>query len=148
MSEELIVCHCSPTRAGLKTGNMFTCSYEDKKILMENICKMNKRIVPRGLRLLPLRYDNGRALIYMYRPEKLKSALTDKTAEKILSDKNYPTESSAHCVTELINRLRKEKDFPHEIGLFLGYPSEDVKSFIENKAQKAKYVGTWKVFAI
>ena len=38
------------------------------------------------------------------------------------------------------------KDFPHEIGLFLSYPPEDVKGFIENRAAKSKCTGHWKVY--
>ena len=47
---------------------------------------------------------------------------------------------------QLIERLRTSPDFPHEIGLFLGYPPEDVRGFIENKAQDCKCVGCWKVY--
>ena len=32
------------------------------------------------------------------------------------------------------------------IGLFLGYPPEDVCGFIENKADACKCVGCWKVY--
>ena len=38
------------------------------------------------------------------------------------------------------------KDFPHEIGLFLSYPPEDVRGFIENKACRFKCAGLWKVY--
>lgn len=40
----------------------------------------------------------------------------------------------------------RTKDFPHEIGLFLGYPLEDVQGFIENRAEGYKCVGCWKVY--
>lgn len=46
----------------------------------------------------------------------------------------------------MIKKLREEPDFPHEIGLFLGYPLEDVKGFIENKADSSKCSGCWKVY--
>ena len=36
--------------------------------------------------------------------------------------------------------------FPHEIGLFLGYPIDDVISFIENKGKNFKCCGCWKVY--
>ncbi len=36
--------------------------------------------------------------------------------------------------------------FPHEIGLFLGYPSEDVLGFIRNRAGNSKMTGAWKVY--
>ena len=35
-------------------------------------------------------------------------------------------------------------DFPHEIGLFLSYPPEDVKGFLEHRP--CKCVGCWKVY--
>ena len=47
---------------------------------------------------------------------------------------------------ELVRRLNRGKDFPHEIGLFLGYPAEDVSGFIRHGARCAKCVGTWKVY--
>ena len=37
MCEELVVAHCSPTIAGLKTGNLFTCPMEDRETLSESI---------------------------------------------------------------------------------------------------------------
>jgi hypothetical protein len=36
--------------------------------------------------------------------------------------------------------------FPHEIGVFLGYPLQDVKGFIENNGRNSKYTGLWKVY--
>ena len=38
-------------------------------------------------------------------------------------------------------------DFPHEIGLLLGYPPEDVIGFIENRGQNPLYIGYWKVYS-
>ena len=38
-------------------------------------------------------------------------------------------------------------EFPHEVGLFLGYPPEDVEGFIENKARSCKLTGYWKVYS-
>lgn len=37
MFEELIIRHCSPTLAGLKTGNMFRCSYSSQSVLLDGI---------------------------------------------------------------------------------------------------------------
>lgn len=39
-----------------------------------------------------------------------------------------------------------EMKFPHEIGVFLGYPLQDVKGFIENNGRNSKYTGLWKVY--
>ena len=40
MSEELIVRYCSPTLAGMKTGNMFNCTYSDITEMQEDKWKM------------------------------------------------------------------------------------------------------------
>lgn len=43
-----------------------------------------------------------------------------------------------------MRRLNGSEDFPHELGLFLGYPAEDVRGFIDRK--QCKYIGLWKVY--
>ena len=59
----------------------------------------------------------------------------------------YTPEDSNRCVIHLIQRLRSDGEFPHEIGLFLSYPPEDVLGFILNKACNHKCVGCWKVYS-
>ena len=146
MSEELVVEQCSPTMAGLKTGNLFSCPAEDTRTLWQSIRRLNQRLVPCGIRLVPVKSLGDRELIYMYRPEKLRRDLREQGARAILREKRYPTEDPERCVVELVRRLNRGKDFPHEIGLFLGYPAEDVSGFIRHGARCAKCVGTWKVY--
>ena len=43
-------------------------------------------------------------------------------------------------------KLNLEEKFPHEIGLFLGYPLGDVIGFIENAGKNSKCAGCWKVY--
>jgi hypothetical protein len=49
-----------------------------------------------------------------------------------------------------LNCLKKKfetyRQFPHEIGLFLGYPVDDVLGFVKNKGQNYKFCGYWKVY--
>ncbi len=147
MSEKTLIDNCSPTMAGIKTGSLFSCTYESKREIEESVRFFNLKLVPRGVRMIPVRFENGRALIYVYRPDRLSRDLSDDIARAILSKRAYPTESAQLCVAELAKRLRKDEAFPHEIGLFLGYPSSDVDGFIKNKAKGAKLVGTWKVYS-
>lgn len=146
MPEELVVAQCSPTLAGLKTGSLFSCPLEDKRKLTDSIRRMNARLVPRGAKMIPVKYMENRVLIYMYRPNRLKADLSDEIAMAILEGKRYPVGNPALCVAELIRRLNNDETFPHEVGLFLGYPSEDVAGFIRFGAKHAKCVGTWKVY--
>ena len=146
MSEEKIIRHCSPTLAGIKTGNMFSHFYKNKKEMHEDLRKFNKSLCRKGLCALPLRFENNRALIYIYRPARLSCDLKNSTACRILRERGYETEAPARCGAELRRRVSACDEFPHEIGLFLGYPPEDVCGFIENREDDCKCVGAWKVY--
>lgn len=146
MSEEEIIRNCAPTLAGIKTGNMFTCSYESREALLDTVRRLNRQLGRKGLRILPLRISEQKALIYLYRPNRLRCDLSLSCAEEILQLHGYDTRSCERCVSHLARRVRQQADFPHEIGLFLGYPAEDVKGFIENRACNCKCAGCWKVY--
>ncbi len=145
MSEQMLIQNCSPTLAGLKTGNMFSFACDSTVEAFKWMRGMNKRLVPKGLRLLPLRMCKGRMLAYLYRPAYLERDIKNETAHRLLSANGYPDECDG-CIIHLMERLRQSKEFPHEIGLFLGYPPDDVCGFINHKAACAKCVGCWKVY--
>ena len=50
------------------------------------------------------------------------------------------------AIERLRERLALQRGFPHEIGVFLGYPVEDVKGFIKHNGRNSKCVGCWKVY--
>ena len=146
MSEELLIRHCSPTLAGMKTGNLFACSFPGGEEMRECLRCWNRLLTKKGLRVLPLRFQNGRALIYVYRPSRLSADLRRGAAKQLLKERGYCTDTSEGCVIQLIRRLCECEEFPHEIGLFLGYPPEDVCGFIQNRAGGCKCAGCWKVY--
>lgn len=146
MSDEFIVRHCSPTLAGIKTGSLFTYEYMSKDELNHGIRRLNRKLVGKGLRVIPLRVGDKRALIYVFRPSMLEADISKRSSTFILRKCGYETRTADSCVMQLISRLRQQEEFPHEIGLFLGYPPEDVIGFIENKGKYCKCVGTWKVY--
>lgn len=146
MSDEMIIRHCSPTLAGIKTGNAFSCSYSDKKELFSAVRSLNRRLLPKGVRVIPLRISADRVLLYTYRPDRLENDLAAKEAAEILEQYGYSADDSGKCIVRLSKRLKKSDEFPHEIGLFLGYPPEDVRGFIENRAGGYKFTGYWKVY--
>ena len=146
MSEEMLIEHCSPTLAGIKTGSLFSCKADNMEDIKRTIRALNRMLGKKGLRILPIRYRKGRALIYVYRPAYLSRDLGDTTAREILDAKGYVCENAEACIARLVKNLAMSDEFPHESGLFLGYPPEDVRGFIENKAEGFKYVGYWKVY--
>ena len=144
MSEEMIIKHCSPTLAGIKTGNMFSCAFDNNEHMKESIRLYNRLLNKKGLRVLPLRQKENRTLVYIFRPEALKEDLWDGLACRILKDREYCVDKADKCVVHLIKRISELDAFPHEVGLFLGYPPEDVSGFICNK--ECKFSGLWKVY--
>lgn len=146
MSEEILIRLCSPTLAGLKTGSLFSCPFDSKEEILCEIRVLNHELVPKGLYILPLHYADARVLIYLFRPSQLKQDLSDSAAARLLTEAGYQSTESGQCILELMHRLSESKEFPHEIGLFLSYPPEDVRGFIENHAGNFKCVGSWKVY--
>lgn len=146
MSEEMLVQYCAPTLAGLKTGNLFSCPYENKAEVAEKLRSLNRILVPKGLRVLPMGYTKGRVRIYVYRPAGLTADLNREEVRSILREAGYPCLTESCCVAELARRLGDAPEFPHEIGLFLSYPPEDVRGFIRHDGTGCKCVGCWKVY--
>jgi len=145
MSDEMLILHCSPTLAGLKTGSIFRCEYDSVEELKRQIRDLNRRLAAKGLCILPLSIGKT-ALIYVYRPSRLMKDLQDEYASSLLEELGYEQPTPSRCIVELMQRLKKRGDFPHEIGLFLGYPPEDVEGFIKDGADGSKCVGFWKVY--
>ena len=55
MSEEVFVHYCSPTLAGIKTANLFSCRFADEKEMRDSVRRLNVVLVKKGIRVLPLR---------------------------------------------------------------------------------------------
>lgn len=146
MSEELVVRQCSPTLAGIKTGSLFSCRIESKTELIEQIRKLNVSLSKKGVRIIPLRFRENTVLVYLFRPEMLRKDINNLSATELLKGLGYSEIKPESCIRHLIRRIRELDDFPHEIGLFLGYPPEDVRGFIEHNAKDEKLVGYWKVY--
>ena len=144
MSDEMVIRCCAPTLAAIKTGSLFNCPFESREELTESLRLINRCLIQKGVRAFPLRFQKGRALIYLYRPQMLERDLESPVAKEILLENGYPEGKSTLKIAYLIRRLRECDAFPHEIGLFLGYPAVDVRGFIEHK--ECKCTGLWKVF--
>ena len=145
MSHEMLIRCCAPTMASLKTGNMFNCPFDSKKEMTAELRRLNQILGPKGLRVIPLRWNDGRALVYLYRPKMLEKDLQNDLAAQLLAECGYTCGNPNGCVAQLIARLRDCHDFPHEVGLFLGYPPADVDGFIHRK-HACKLSGIWKVY--
>jgi len=146
MSDAFLVEHCAPTFAGLKTGNLFRISYADIEAFREELRRLNGILKKKGLRAVPVRMTAEFALVYLYRPDFLKRDLGSEEATRLLKSLGYEPQSVNRSVAFLARMMREKEAFPHEIGLFLGYPPEDVLGFMKSSREGVKCVGCWKVY--
>lgn len=143
MFERLLVEHCAPTLAGIKTANLFSYSGDDAILKVRH---WNRLLYKLRLRLTILSNIKGKTLIYIYRIDLLDKTLSDSRVREFLNIYGYDRQISCGRVIKNLSIRVKKDNFPHEIGIFLGYPLEDVKLFIKNKGKNYKISGIWKVY--
>ena len=146
MLEHALVAHGAPTLAGLKPGSLFSIFYEEMQALAEEISALNAILVPRGLAIASLFMEGQRALLYLYRKQALSQALAREDARAFLLRWGYRDCSIESALSRLRERITAQGTFPHEIGVFLGYPLGDVQGFIRNNGKNYLYCGYWKVY--
>lgn len=146
MNETLLLRYCSPTLAGLKSGNMFSYFKRGDSSLEGEIASWNAVLEKKGVRMLLLQENGDRALILVYRPEMVERCTEQCEVKQFLRTLGYPSCFTQGTMQHLQTRMQNGEEFPHEIGLFLGYPFEDVCSFIDNKGCNGVCDGCWKVY--
>ncbi len=144
--EKYLVEQCAPTLASLKTGSMFGVIDEDMQELARQVSEWNAALSPKGLTLTILRCRQNRALIYLGRLSQLRRDLSAPGAAELLQKCGYTAVAESEALERLRERVCTSESFPHEIGLFLGYPLPDVLGFIQYKGQNSKCTGYWQVY--
>lgn len=99
-------------------------------------------------------YENDYAFyILLYQLELLREVFARYAVRSILKENGYLSGRGnfAYNLIHFKNRFRSFKenqtaDFPHELGIFLGYPIIDVEEFIKNKGENYMLCGYWKVY--
>lgn len=91
--------------------------------------------------------DRGDALLLLiYRPEALAALLARKSVAGFLRRAGYPDPADPEAtLAELQSRVSAER-FPHEIGVFLGYPLKDVAAFMGWVGLPFTCQGPWKIY--
>ncbi|SBW10788.1 conserved hypothetical protein [uncultured Eubacteriales bacterium] len=146
MLERHLIEHCSPTLASLKTASLFSIACADEEALRLGLEEWNAQFCGKGVELLALRRQEGKALVYVCRKSRLERDLGAPGVPAFLASYGYARTDAEYALGRLKARLAESSGFPHEIGLFLGYPLGDVIGFIENAGQNSKCCGCWKVY--
>lgn len=144
--ESVLIKHAAPTLAGMKVASLFNYSFQKRQDVMTELKSVNERINARGVYVEVLLWRETSVLIYAYRPKHLQKDLNQSGTRDLLEKYGYADCDVKNCISRLKKRLYDYDCFPHEIGVFLGYPLEDVKGFIENEGKNCKSCGMWKVY--
>ncbi len=147
--ERMLIEHCAPTLRNMKPANLFRYSPEANEQIKDIICAWNSELRKYGVSLIVLKSCpvSGDILLYAFRPFWLKKIMMNSRVREFMIKEGYPdTADIPALLEELSGRLCLGREFPHEIGIFLGYPLEDVIGFIENKGENYTYSGYWKSY--
>lgn len=135
--EQYLIDNCSPTLASLKTANLFNYRYSSTDELNKAVERWNKELSGKGITVTVLRKRENTALIYVYRAKCLAKDFSRPGVERFMKCHGYENTDIDLCLKVLGGKLAKSDLFPHEIGLFLGYPLGDVIGFIDNEGKTA-----------
>ena len=142
--EVKIANQCAPVLAGVKPSNM---------LVLENkhIRDVVRVLEGTGLSWRCLYAGEEKNIWLLYRKEAMEETVLGKEQMLFLREWGYKEDTLERMLIKFSQRFRqyrKDKNlpFPHEMGVFLGYPMADVKGFIKYEGKNYLYCGYWKVY--
>ena len=147
--DQIMIRYTAPTLCGIKPGNLFAIKKSD--FSEERFLQWKKLFEENGISVLATETKCKKILIITYNVSWVRMILDDSFTKAYLASKGYsccPQGLCAQCfMDEVISRIRCEKNFPHEVGIILGYPVTDVIEFDRNNGRDCKYCGYWKSYS-
>ena len=134
---------CAPLITGLKLSNLLTIS-------PDGFSQVEKIVEGSILSMYPLMETEAKIVILLYRRDRLEKYLKMPQVQKLLQEAGYDSGRLEDILPVFCERYEtyaeNRKSFPHEMGLLLGYPPEDVEGFIRHQGRNSLCTGYWKVY--
>ncbi|QBD84446.1 DUF3793 family protein [Clostridium tetani] len=92
-----------------------------------------------------LKDTNDFKLKLFYRKESLENHLHKKENINFLQKIGYNESKDIEGYLDML-KIRYKNQCPHELGVFLGIPLEDIEGFIDNSTEDYLLTGYWKVY--
>lgn len=141
--EMQIAFHCAPLIAGLKLSNLLMIQNKD----LDRTTSLLKRA---GISYFVVAVTNRKAAVLLFDRHWMEIYLQEEKVRQIFRDMGYQEDAMGKILYAFRQRyegyLLRNQEFPHEMGLLLGYPVEDVEGFILNEGENCLYIGYWKVY--
>lgn len=145
--DECLIFHCAPALAGIKPSSLVSCSMLDYPAFVKELRELNRSLNPRGIYFTPVCGCKKRVLLLVYRARQLREHLARPEVAAFLGREGYPVSQGITAVLRhLRTRLAHAANFPHEVGVLLGYPVSDVAAFVRHRGRHCKLSGYWKVY--
>lgn len=142
-AELRFIMQSAPVLKGLKTSNMLFLTDAELGLLIGELRES-------GLHIFMLYSTNERHLVLIYREAQLKQYIQTDEVRSFLNGYGYQGADLHRCLLILKERIQffygVRNIFPHEIGVFLGYPLCDVLGFIKHHGERCLCSGYWKVY--
>lgn len=138
-----VVTQCAPVLKGVKISNLITMKPGGWRKIRAYLKK--SRII-----CTPLYADAEKEVLFLYRYEQLERHLKNREVREFLRSCGYESFEVASVLVRLRRRYQLyagiSKEFPHELGVLLGYPVGDVQGFIDNRGENSLTSRYWKVY--
>ena len=138
-----VVTQCAPVLKGVKISNLITMKPGGWRKIRAYLKK--SRII-----CIPLYADAEKEVLFLYRSEQLERHLKNREVREFLRSCGYESFEVASVLVRLRRRYQLyagiSKEFPHELGVLLGYPVGDVQGFIDNRGENSLTSRYWKVY--
>ena len=145
--DELLAWTCAPVLLGRKSSNLVCvplCEKTDITCILQNYKDFFQS---RDIEYRVMCFCHKRALVLIYNRPMLIDVLNDKGNRAFLIANGYNIQAQIDNDLDILEKhMMSSKEFPHEIGVFLGYPLEDVLGFVLHKDAYCKHKGYWKVY--
>ena len=116
----------------------------------KELARISMKLHNTNISLIILCTCKKRHLVMVYRAKELEEHLRSEEVSDYLREFGYRRDDFISNLIRLHQRMNgfynKMKEFPHEVGVFLGYPICDIKGFLENKGERYLHSGYWKIY--
>ena len=134
---------CAPLFTGLKVSNLLIIPAKKGDPVREAL--EGTEICVRKLTEF-----KGRITYILFQRGALEAWISREDNRQFLAENGYEGCSLDSILNKIEGRycayVRENKSFPHEIGILLGYPVQDVKGFVVNDGRNYLCSGYWKVY--
>ena len=139
-----IALQCAPLLTGIKISNLLIVATGNAKYVF-------RKFQGTPISMCVLCRTKQKTVFFLYRKDELETYLNSPKVQELLEYLGYQSLRLNVVLKECSKRYQQyvtdDKEFPHELGLLLGYPAEDVIGFIENQGKNPLYTGYWKVYS-